>query len=147
SRLRALGSTGSPLAAESYEWGWREFGSELWWCVISGGTDFAGAFIGGNRMLPTTPGEMQCRCRGAAVEAWDENGKALVDEVGELFGGRAMRSLPLRLWGDDDGSRYRDSYFEMYPGIWRHGDWIRITPSGGAVISGRCDATINRYGI
>ena len=147
SRLRALGSTGSPLAVESYEWGWREFGDDLWWCVISGGTDFAGAFIGGNRMLPTTPGEMQCRCLGAAVEAWDENGKALIDEVGELVCVRPMPSMPLRLWGDEDGSRYRESYFDMYPGVWRHGDWIRITPSGSAIIYGRSDATINRFGI
>src|SRR5690554_797056 len=147
SRLRALGSTGSPLAVESYEWGWREFGPDLWWCVISGGTDFAGAFIGGNRMLPTVPGEMQCRCLGAAVEAWDEEGRSLVDEVGELVCVRPMPSMPLRLWGDEDGSRYRESYFDMFPGVWRHGDWIRITPSGGAVIYGRSDATINRHGI
>lgn len=147
SRLRALGSTGSPLSVESYEWGWREFGADLWWCVISGGTDFAGAFIGGNRMLPTTPGEMQCRCLGAAVEAWNDAGEPVIDEVGELVCVRPMPSMPLRLWGDEDGSRYRDSYFDMYPGIWRHGDWIRITPSGGAIIYGRSDATINRFGI
>lgn len=147
SRLRALGSTGSPLSAESYEWGWREFGRDLWWCVISGGTDFAGAFIGGNRMLPTTPGEMQCRCLGAAVEAWDEEGRPLIDEVGELVCVRPMPSMPLRLWGDADGSRYHESYFDMYPGVWRHGDWIRITPSGAAIIYGRSDATINRFGI
>ncbi|MCO5119499.1 MAG: acetoacetate--CoA ligase [Burkholderiaceae bacterium] len=147
SRLRALGSTGSPLSAESYEWGWQEFGRDLWWCVISGGTDFAGAFIGGNRLLSTTPGEMQCRCLGAAVEAWSEDGKPLIDEVGELVCVRPMPSMPLRLWGDEDGSRYHDSYFDMYPGTWRHGDWIRITPSGGSIIYGRSDATINRFGI
>lgn len=147
SRLRALGSTGSPLAVESYEWGWQAFGRDLWWCVISGGTDFAGAFIGGNRLLPTVPGEMQCLCLGAAVESWDEQGRALVDQVGELVCTRPMPSMPLRLWGDEDGSRYRESYFDMYPGVWRHGDWIRITPTGGAVIYGRSDATINRHGI
>lgn len=143
----ALSAPPAPLSAESYEWGWREFGRDLWWCVISGGTDFAGAFIGGNRMLPTTPGEMQCRCLGAAVEAWDEEGRPLVDEVGELVCVRPMPSMPLRLWGDADGSRYHESYFDMYPGVWRHGDWIRITPSGAAIIYGRSDATINRFGI
>ncbi len=145
--LRALGSTGSPLAPECYEWGWREFGDTLWWCVISGGTDFAGAFIGGNRSLPTVAGEMQCVCLGAAVEAWSEEGKPLRDEVGELVCTRPMPSMPLYLWGDADGSRYRDSYFDTYPGVWRHGDWLRITPHGGAIIYGRSDATINRFGV
>jgi acetoacetyl-CoA synthetase len=90
---------------------------------------------------------MQCRCLGAAVEAWDEQGKPLVDEVGELVCVKPMPSMPLRLWADTDGSRLRDSYFDMYPGIWRHGDWIRITPRGGAIIYGRSDATINRHGV
>jgi acetoacetyl-CoA synthetase len=151
SRLRAVGSTGSPLAAEAYQWIWERLpqvdGGRIWLAVISGGTDFAGAFIGGLRTLPVVEGEMQCRCLGAAVEAWDEQGRPLVDEVGELVCERPMPSMPLRLWNDPDGTRLHDSYFDMYPGIWRHGDWIRITPRGGAIIYGRSDATINRHGI
>jgi len=149
--LRAVGSTGSPLADEAYQWIWdhlpRPGGEPMWIACISGGTDFAGAFVAGHRKLPLVKGEMQCRCLGAAVQAFDEQGRALVDAVGELVCTRPMPSMPLYLWGDADGSRYRDSYFDMYPGIWRHGDWIRITKTGGAVIYGRSDATINRHGV
>jgi acetoacetyl-CoA synthetase len=151
SRLRALGSTGSPLAVDSYRWVYQQLpkvdGRDIWLTPISGGTDFAGAFVGGLPTLPVVEGEMQCRCLGAAVEAWSEQGQPLVDEVGELVCTQPMPSMPLYLWGDADGSRYRDSYFDMYPGVWRHGDWIRITPRGGAIIYGRSDATINRHGI
>jgi acetoacetyl-CoA synthetase len=159
-RLRALGSTGSPLAIESYRW-LREHvpkidGKPVWLTSVSGGTDFAGGFIAGLRTLPVIDGEMQCRCLGAAVEAWSEpdangHGRALVDEVGELVCTKPMPSMPLYFWGDDPpgpgGRRLHDSYFDMYPGIWRHGDWLRITPNGGAIIYGRSDATINRHGI
>ena len=151
SALRAVGSTGSPLADEAYQWIWdrlpRPGGAPMWIACISGGTDFAGAFVAGNRTLPVVKGEMQCRCLGAAVYAYDEQGRAVVDQVGELVCTRPLPSMPLFLWGDADGSRYHDSYFDMYPGIWRHGDWIRITPGGGAVIYGRSDATINRHGV
>jgi acetoacetyl-CoA synthetase len=151
SQLRAIGSTGSPLADDCYHWIWANCpkvdGHDIWLTPMSGGTDFAGAFIAGVPTLPTVAGEMQCRCLGAAVEAWDEQGHALVDEVGELVCVKPMPSMPLRLWGDADGSRLHDSYFDMYPGIWRHGDWIRITPRGGAIIYGRSDATINRHGV
>jgi len=156
SKLRAIGATGSPLALECYDWIWSRLpqvdGAPIWLDPISGGTDFAGAFVAGMRTLPVTPGEMQCRCLGAAVEAWSEpdasgRGRPLVDEVGELVCTKPMPSMPLCFWGDPDGRRYRDSYFDMYPGIWRHGDWIRITPRGGAIIYGRSDATINRHGI
>ena len=146
-RLGALGATGSPLSIECYEWGYRHVRPDIWWCVISGGTDFAGAFIGGNRMLPVVPGQMQCRCLGAAVAAWSDDGRELIGEVGELVCTRPMPSMPLYLWGDADGERYRQSYFEMFPGVWRHGDWIRITAEGGAIIYGRSDTTINRLGI
>ncbi len=146
-QLRTLGATGSPLSIECYEWGYRHVRSDIWWCVISGGTDFAGAFIGGNRALPVVPGQMQCRCLGAAVAAWSDDGQELIDEVGELVCTRPMPSMPLYLWGDADGERYRQSYFEMFPGVWRHGDWIRITTDGGAIIYGRSDTTINRFGI
>ncbi|MCI1190225.1 acetoacetate--CoA ligase [Calidifontimicrobium sp. SYSU G02091] len=151
SRLRAVGSTGSPLAVEGYRWIWERLprvdGERIWLTSISGGTDFAGAFIAGLRTLPVVEGEMQCRCLGAAVEAWDEQGRALVDEVGELVCTKPMPSMPLYLWNDPDGTRLHDSYFDVYPGVWRHGDWIRITPRGGAIIYGRSDATINRHGI
>ena len=156
SALRALGSTGSPLAIDAYEWVYAQMpkvdGRDVWLTPISGGTDFAGAFVAGLPTLPVVAGEMQCRCLGAAVEAWGEpdaagRGKALVDEVGELVCVKPMPSMPLKFWGDADGARYHDSYFDMYPGVWRHGDWIRITPRGGAIIYGRSDATINRHGI
>ena len=155
SKLRAIGSTGSPLAIEAYHWVWAQMpkvegpnGQErIWLTPISGGTDFAGAFVAGLPTLPVVAGEMQCRCLGAAVEAWSEAGQPLVDEVGELVCIKPMPSMPLRFWNDAGDKRYRDSYFDMYPGIWRHGDWIRITPRGGAIIYGRSDATINRHGI
>jgi acetoacetyl-CoA synthetase len=120
---------------------------DIWINPISGGTDFASCFVGGVPTLPVYLGEMQCRCLGAKVEAWDEAGKPLIDEVGELVCSAPMPSMPLKFWNDPDDRRYRESYFDIYPGIWRHGDWIRITPRGGAVIYGRSDATINRHGI
>lgn len=152
SRLRAVGSTGSPLAGECYRWIWDTLprqpgGAPVWLVPISGGTDFAGAFVGGLRTLPVVEGEMQCRCLGAAVEAWSEDGRPLADEVGELVCTKPLPSMPLRFWNDPGDARYREAYFEMFPGVWRHGDWIRITPRGGAVIYGRSDATINRHGI
>ncbi|MCW5631705.1 MAG: acetoacetate--CoA ligase [Rubrivivax sp.] len=152
SRLRALGATGSPLPAEAYAWGWREVRPDIWWAVVSGGTDISGSFLAGTPELPTVPGEMQARALGSDVQAWDEAGRPLVDEVGELVCAQPMPSMPLFFWGDADGRRYRESYFDMYPGgsgrpaAWRHGDWLRITPSGGAVIYGRSDATLNRHG-
>lgn len=151
SRVRAIGSTGSPLSDDCYQWIWDHLpqvdGEPIWINTISGGTDFAGAFVAGNRELPQVKGEMQCRCLGAAVEAWSEQGQPLVDEVGELVCTEPLPSMPLYFWGDTDGRRYHDSYFDMFAGVWRHGDWIRITPRGGAVIYGRSDATINRHGI
>jgi acetoacetyl-CoA synthetase len=151
SALRAVGSTGSPLSDECYQWVWdrcpKVDGHDIWLNPISGGTDFAGAFVAGNRELPVIKGEMQCRCLGAKVEAWSEDGRPLIDEVGELVCAAPMPSMPLYFWGDEGGRRYADSYFDMFPGVWRHGDWIRITPRGGAIIYGRSDATINRHGI
>jgi acetoacetyl-CoA synthetase len=145
-RLRALGSTGSPLPPEAYEWGRGAVRQDIWWAVIAGGTDIASAFLGGTPELPTVPGEMQARCLGADVEAWDEHGRSLVDEVGELVCKQPMPSMPLYFWNDAGNRRYLDSYFDTYPGVWRHGDWLRITPRGSAVIYGRSDATLNRHG-
>ena len=151
SRLRAIGSTGSPLAVESYQWIYDAMpkvdGQPIWVTAISGGTDTAGLFVGGLPTLPVVIGEMQCRCLGVDVHAWNEQGRAVIDEVGELVCVKPMPSMPLYFWGDAHGRRYHDSYFDMYPGVWRHGDWIRITPRGGAIIYGRSDATINRHGI
>ena len=121
--------------------------SDLWLYSTSGGTDVCTAFVGGCPTLPVYAGELQCRSLGCAVEAWDEEGHSVVDEVGELVVRKPMPSMPIYLWGDPDGERYRESYFSMFPGVWRHGDWIRITPRGGAVIYGRSDATINRGGV
>ena len=151
SRVRALGSTGSPLPEEVQRWGSRQVldaGSpEVWWCNISGGTDFCGAFVGGNRELPEVPGQMQCRELGHAVEAWNESGHAVIGEVGELVCTQPIPSMPLYLWGDEGNARYLSSYFDTYPGVWRHGDWIKIGEDGGCVIYGRSDATINRQGL
>lgn len=145
--LRTVGSTGSPLSEDSYAWIYGQLGSEIWLTPISGGTDFAGAFVGGCVIQPVYAGEMQVRCLGADIQAFDDAGQPLLDQVGELVCVAPIPSMPLYLWNDPDGKRYRDSYFDMYPGIWRHGDWIRITPRGGAVIYGRSDATINRHGL
>ena len=159
SRLRAIGSTGSPLSEECYQWIWDHLpkpgGRDIWIAPISGGTDFAGAFVAGHPLLPVIKGEMQCRCLGAAVEAWSEDGRSLLDEVGELVCTKPLPSMPLFFWGDDGNRRYRESYFDMFPGVWRHGDWIRLVPHDfpgqgravGAVIYGRSDTTINRHGI
>lgn len=150
SRIRAVGSTGSPLAPEAEQWIYRAIGPQTWVTPISGGTDFASAFVGGCPLLPSYLGEMQCRCLGARVEAWSEDGYALLDSVGELVCTLPMPSMPLRFWNDADGHRYHDSYFDKFPGTWRHGDWIRLVPhmgAVGAIIYGRSDATINRHGI
>ncbi|HTR88501.1 MAG TPA: acetoacetate--CoA ligase [Solirubrobacteraceae bacterium] len=153
-RLRAIGSTGSPLSPESFRWVYEHVRADIWLFSTSGGTDVCTAFVGGCPLLPVYEGELQCRILGCAVESFDEAGNSLVDEVGELVLTRPLPSMPLFFWGEDpprrDGSggeRYRESYFSMYPGVWRHGDWIRITPRGGAVIYGRSDATINRQGV
>jgi acetoacetyl-CoA synthetase len=147
SALRALGATGSPLSPESFHWVYEHVKSDVWLFSTSGGTDVCTAFVAGCPLLPVYEGELQCRALGCAVQAWDEQGNSLEDEVGELVIAAPMPSMPLYLWGDEDGSRLRDSYFAMYPGVWRHGDWIRITPRGGAVIYGRSDSTINRMGV
>jgi acetoacetyl-CoA synthetase len=151
SALRAVGATGSPLAPESFRWVYGQLGADVWLFSTSGGTDVCTAFVAGNPLLPVYEGELQCRALGCAVEAWDERGNSLIDAVGELVITEPMPSMPLYLWGDDDpahpGQRLHDSYFAMYEGVWRHGDWIRITPRGGAVIYGRSDSTINRQGV
>jgi acetoacetyl-CoA synthetase len=147
SRLGAVGSTGSPLSPEGFDWIYEHVGAGTWLFSTSGGTDLCTAFVGGTPLLPVYRGELQARALGAAVEAWDEDGNPVIDEVGELVVTEPMPSMPVFFWGDPDGSRYRASYFEMFPGVWRHGDWIEITSRGTAVIYGRSDSTINRSGI
>ncbi len=145
--LTAVGSTGSPLSPEGFRWVYDELGSDTWLFSTSGGTDLCTAFVGGVPTLPVYLGELQARALGASVEAWDPEGHSLVEEVGELVITKPMPSMPIYFWGDEDGSRLRESYFSTYPGVWRHGDWITITSRGTAVISGRSDSTINRGGV
>jgi acetoacetyl-CoA synthetase len=145
--LKAIGSTGSPLSPEGFDWIYEHVGADTWLFSTSGGTDLCTAFVGGVATLPVYRGEIQARALGAAVEAWSEEGEPVVEEVGELVVTEPMPSMPIYFWGDEDGSRYRESYFEMFPGIWRHGDWLELTRRGTAVIYGRSDSTINRGGI
>src|SRR5579884_827775 len=145
--LRSLGSTGSPLTPEAFRWVYDQLGPDLWLFSTSGGTDMCTAFVGGVPTLPVYVGELQARILGASVEAWDPEGRPLVDAVGALVITRPLPSMPLFVWGDEDGWRYRESYFSMYPGVWRHGDWIEITSRGTAIIYGRSDSTINRGGV
>jgi acetoacetyl-CoA synthetase len=167
SKLHALGSTGSPLSKDIQDWFNERFAAlssvngnsaqaEMRWANMSGGTDFAGAFIGANPELPQVAGAMQCRLLGCAVEAFDEQGRAVIEEVGELVCTEPLPSMPLRFWNDEGDQRYRASYFETYPdnfdgsgrgAVWRHGDWLKIGADGTCVIYGRSDATINRHGL
>jgi len=145
--LAQVGSTGSPLSPDGFAWVYDNVKRDVLLASISGGTDVCTAFVGATPLLPVRAGEIQCRLLGAKVEAYDEAGRPLVDEVGELVVTRPMPSMPLFFWNDPDGRRYWESYFATYPGVWRHGDWIKIKPSGSCVIYGRSDATINRAGV
>jgi acetoacetyl-CoA synthetase len=147
SALKAVGSTGSPLSPEGFRWIYEQLGDHIWLFSTSGGTDMCTAFVGGVVTLPVYLGELQARCLGASVESWDEDGVAHLDRVGELVITKPMPTMPIYFWGDETGERYRDSYFNVYPGIWRHGDWVEITSRGTAIIYGRSDSTINRGGV
>ncbi len=147
SKLHAVGSTGSPLSPEGFQWIYDQLGADTWLFSTSGGTDVCTAFVGGVPTLPVYRGELQARALGCDVQAWDDNGNSVIGEVGELVITQPMPSMPVFFWGDPDGSRYRESYFEMFPGVWRHGDWIEITERGTSIISGRSDSTINRGGV
>lgn len=147
SALRSIGSTGSPLLPESYRWIYEHVDADVYLAPISGGTDFCSAFIGGVPTLPVRLNEMSCRYLGAEVQAFNDAGEPVIDEVGELVCTKPLPSMPIFFWNDDDNQRYKDSYFDVWPGVWRHGDWIRITAEGGSTIYGRSDATINRHGI
>ncbi|SFB01022.1 acetoacetyl-CoA synthetase [Amycolatopsis marina] len=147
SALRALGSTGAPLSDDGFRWIADEVGSGVQISSVSGGTDLCTAFVGSAPDVPVWLGELSCRCLGAAVEAYDEDGQPVVEQVGELMITKPMPSMPVFFWNDEDGSRLQEAYFEEYPGKWRHGDWIRITARGSAVIYGRSDSTLNRGGV
>ncbi|MCU0419411.1 MAG: acetoacetate--CoA ligase [Cyclobacteriaceae bacterium] len=145
--LRSLGSTGSTLPPEGFEWVYEHIKKDVWLTSMSGGTDVCSAFVGGNPLWPVRKGEIQCRALGCALEAWDDEGHARVGEVGEMVIVKPMPSMPIFFWGDVDFQRYRESYFETYPATWRHGDWIEITKQQGVIIYGRSDATLNRGGV
>ena len=146
-KLVSLGSTGSPLPPEGFEWLYKNVKSDLWVASISGGTDVCSAFVGGNPLWPVYSGEIQCRALGCKVEAYDEDGYSILNEVGEMVITKPMPSMPIYFWGDKNFAKYSESYFEMYPGIWRHGDWTMITERNGIIIYGRSDSTLNRGGV
>ncbi len=147
SRLIQVGSTGSPLSADGFRWVYSDVKDDVWLASVSGGTDVCSAFVGSCPLLPVYEGEIQCRYLGARVEAYDEEGHSVVDTVGELVVTEPMPSMPIYLWGDEGDKRYVDTYFNVYPGVWRHGDWIMITQRGSCIIYGRSDSTIKRHGV
>ncbi len=146
-KLRALNSTGSPLPLEAYAWVYENVKADLWLASISGGTDIASGFVSCAPILPVNAGEIQCPELGVAAYAFNEQGQRVINEVGELVITEPMPSMPVYFWNDPDGARYFDSYFDVFPGVWRHGDWIMFTERGSSVIYGRSDTTINRFGI
>ncbi|MER8073005.1 acetoacetate--CoA ligase [Streptomyces sp. NPDC094034] len=147
SRIREVGSTGAPLPPEGFEWLYEQLGPSIRVNSTSGGTDVCTSFVGGAPLLPVRAGEIACRQLACKVEAWGDDGKPLIGEVGEMVVTAPMPSMPIEFWGDTTGERYRSTYFEQYSGVWRHGDWITIHPDGHCVISGRSDATLNRGGV
>ncbi|MEU2434520.1 acetoacetate--CoA ligase [Streptomyces sp. NPDC007861] len=147
SRIQCVATTGSPLPPDGFRWLHDEVREDLWIASVSGGTDVCSCFAGAVPTLPVHIGELQAPCLGTDLQAWDPHGKPLTGEVGELVVTNPMPSMPIHFWNDPDGSRYRDSYFEMYPGVWRHGDWITLTDHGSVIIHGRSDSTLNRQGV
>jgi acetoacetyl-CoA synthetase len=145
--LRGVGSTGSPLPPEGFDWVYDQVKRNVVLGSFSGGTDLCTGFVGPCPLLPVRAGVISGRCLGAKVEAYDPGGKPLIGEVGELVITVPMPSMPVGFWNDPGGTRYRDSYFALYPGVWRHGDWIKVLADGGCVIYGRSDATLNRGGV
>lgn len=145
--LRSLGSTGSPLPPEGFDWVYKEIKEDLWLVSISGGTDVCSAFVGGVPLWPVYSGEIQCRALGCSLEAYNEDGKPILNEVGEMVITKPMPSMPVYFWNDKNFERYKSSYFDTYPGVWRHGDWTEITSRHGVIIYGRSDSTLNRGGV
>ncbi|MCW2583477.1 MAG: acetoacetate-CoA ligase [Klenkia sp.] len=147
SALRSIGSTGSPLPAAAYEWVYEAVKPDVFLGSLSGGTDVATGFIGSSLLLPVVAGELQRPMLGVAAASWDEHGHPVVGDLGELVVTEPMPSMPLYFWADPSGTRYREAYFEPWPGVWRHGDWLEITPTGSCIITGRSDSTLNRGGV
>ncbi|XZF76736.1 acetoacetate--CoA ligase [Bacillus sp. AL-1R] len=147
SKLKSICSTGSPLSVEGFSWVYENIRDDIWLVSTSGGTDVCTAFVGGSPILPVYAGEIQARSLGAHVQSFDDEGNSVINEVGELVITSPMPSMPLYFWGDFNNERYLESYFEVYPGIWRHGDWIKIDEKGSCIIYGRSDSTINRQGV
>ncbi len=145
--IQSLGSTGSPLPSEAFEWIYKSIKKDLWLISLSGGTDICSGFVGGTPYEPVYAGEIQCRLLGCKVEAYNEQGLPVYDQLGEMVIEEAMPCMPIYFWGDKKKEKYKASYFEMYPGKWRHGDWIKISTKGTVIIFGRSDATLNRGGI
>jgi acetoacetyl-CoA synthetase len=145
--LKSIGSTGSPLPPEAYDFVYQHIKQDVWLASMSGGTDVCTAWVGGNPFADVVAGEIQCRCLGCAMESWDDAGQPIVGEVGEMVVVKPMPSMPIYFWNDANFEKYTASYFEMYPSVWRHGDWLKITESGALTIQGRSDATLNRHGI
>ena len=145
--LHSLGSTGSPLTPEGFQWIYDNVSNDLLLASVSGGTDICTGLVTSCPLLPVHIGEIQCPALGTKVEAFDSVGNSVINEVGELVVTKPLPSMPIYFWNDSDGSRYKESYFEMYPGIWRHGDWIKILPDGSSIIYGRSDSTLNRGGV
>jgi acetoacetyl-CoA synthetase len=146
-RLRGIGSTGSPLPAAGFDWVHEAVSPEVQVGSLSGGSDLCTGFLGPSPLVPVWSGEISCRMLGAKVEAFDAEGRSVVGREGELVITEPMPSMPVGLWGDDDGSRLDAAYFATYPGVWRHGDWLTITDRGSCIVSGRSDATLNRGGV
>lgn len=145
--LQTIGATGSPLSPEAYNWVYQNIKKDVWLISLSGGTDVCSAFVGGCPLHPVYAGEIQCRMLGSKVEAFDENGNSVTEQLGEMVLTQPMPSMPIYFWNDPDSANYESSYFEQYPGVWRHGDWIKITSHGSVVIYGRSDTTLNRSGV
>ena len=147
SALRTLGVTGAPLTAAPYYWVRDRVGPHVQTASTTGGTDVASGFAGSTPVTPVWAGEISVPLLGVALESWDDHGRPLTGQVGELVVTKPMPSMPLRFWADPDGTRYREAYFARWPGVWRHGDWMEVTGHGGLIVSGRSDATLNRHGV
>jgi acetoacetyl-CoA synthetase len=146
-KLEAVLLSGSPATPETFSWFYRDVKEDLWIASVSGGTDIAGGFVGPAPILPVNAGEIQCRMLGKDIQSWNDAGEPVVDEIGELVCASPLPSMPIYFWGDKDGKRYHDSYFDDFEGVWRHGDFLKITSYGGCYIYGRSDSTLNRYGV
>ena len=147
SAVRMIGVTGSPLPSSTFRWVYDAVKGDVFLGSLSGGTDVATGFIGSAPLLPVTVGELQRPMLAVAAASWNEDGEPVIGELGELVITEPMPSMPLYFWNDPDGTRFREAYFEPWPGVWRHGDWLEITPRGTCIITGRSDSTLNRGGV